>query len=187
MKKKNQQKGVTLIEMLVVTAIFLILIEAILGVFISNVRVQRRILKTQEQLDQLSYALDYMSRTLRMAKKDSTGKCLSMTGKNYYIQFDESDQPSIIQFLNSEGHCQQFKLNNFEIALRTSSDNDQANLGGAQPLTSKSSFRVTSQRFNLIGDDDNSQPRVTIFLEAEISEGKKITLQTSISQRDIKK
>jgi hypothetical protein len=188
--RKNRQKGETLIETLVVTGIFLILIGAILGLFISNTRIQRRILTTQELLDQLSHTLEYMSRTLRMARKDLKGDCLGTAGINYVVLLDESNQPSIIRFLNSEGRCQQFQLKDFEIASKISPDGTQKRLEEEAPLislTANTSFRVTSQKFNLVGDDSSHQPRVTTFLEAEISGGKKIKLQTSISQRNLNK
>jgi hypothetical protein len=47
--------------------------------------------------------------------------------------------------------------------------------------------KITALRFNLQGapQGDGSQPRVTIFIEAETKGGKKLRFQTTISQRDL--
>ncbi|GAI33847.1 unnamed protein product, partial [marine sediment metagenome] len=60
---------------------------SISGVFISGFRGQRSALSSQRLLDQTSYALEYMSRALRMASKQTADipACLSQDGLNYEI------------------------------------------------------------------------------------------------------
>ena len=179
---KMKSRGVSLIEMLAAVAIFAITIGAISGLFISAIRTQRRILATQELLDQTSYVLEYMGRALRMAKKDTSLVCLS-TAKNYENGIDW------IRFLKSESAtgtdvCYYFYLSGNRI---------YESKGGAAGISLTSEkLTVNFLKFVVSGDDlptDTLQPRVTIFLEifgkGATGEQPKIQIQTSISQRPL--
>jgi len=72
----NKQKGFTLIEVIVVMAVFLSIIAGAISIFISIIIYQKRILSEGELLSQTSYATEYMSKALRMADIDETGECL---------------------------------------------------------------------------------------------------------------
>ncbi|TSC95047.1 MAG: hypothetical protein CEN87_59 [Parcubacteria group bacterium Licking1014_1] len=72
----KSSKGFTLIELIVVIAVFLFVIGAAIGIFISIMQHQKRILSEQELLNQASYIMEYMSKAMRMARKDLTGDCL---------------------------------------------------------------------------------------------------------------
>jgi len=186
MPTNSTNKGVSLIEMLAAVAIFAITVGAISGIFISAIRTQRRILAIQELLDQTSYVLEYMGRALRMAKKDSSGTCIS-AGNNY----ENVSGISSIRFINYDGLCQEFFSENNQLKEKKSSDNTAANLPpSGTPITS-TKLTVNSIKFNPSGqsESDTLQPRVTIFLEIEGREAAgsrpKIQIQTSISQRDL--
>lgn len=177
-----KQKGVTLVEMLAAVAIFSITVGAISGLFISAIRAQRRVLATQELLDQTSYVLEYMGRALRMAKKDTSLVCLSAE-KNYENGIDW------IKFLKFEyatgaDVCYRFYLSGNRIY--------ESKGGAAGIALTSEKLTVNSLKFAISGDDlptDILQPRVTIFLEIEstrITESPpKIQIQTSISQRNL--
>ena len=181
------QKGVTLIEMLVAVTVFAITVGAISGIFISGIRTQRRVLATQELLDQTSYVLEYMGRALRMAKKDLTGNCLTTAGTKYNYESDLGR----IRFLNYDNKCQEFYLAG-NILMERKSDDGTPTWIIDLPLTS-SHLQVNSFKINLSGQaqppTDYLQPRVTIFLEIlgrETGLGRpKIQIQTSVSQRDL--
>lgn len=173
------QKSFTLVEMLVVIGIFSLVVEAIVGIFISAISVQRKILATQEVLDQISYVLDYMSRAIRMAKKDDIEiyniqkNCLNGDKVNYEIDTFS------LKFRNSKNECQRFYLSNNQIW--------EEREGIILPLTSQK-VKVINLKFQTSGEGQNDflQPSVTIFLEIE-GTGKyvpKMRIQTTISQRD---
>jgi prepilin-type N-terminal cleavage/methylation domain-containing protein len=175
-------RGFTLMELLVVIAIFSIAIGAISGIFVSILSSQRRVLAEQEILNQISYAIEYMGRAIRMAKKDDvsfsgqTKNCLFGDKVNY-----ETPTESELRFRNYQNQCQRFFLSGNQIYEQKDYDT-----GGPQfPLTSPA-LRVNSLKFRISGQDqtDNLQPRVTIFMEVE-RRGRKIQLQTTISQRDL--
>lgn len=178
----KKEKSFTLIELMVATAIFLMILTMISGFFISAIRAQRMVLANQEVSDQISYALEYMSRSLRMAKKELGEGCLSQRGLNY----ESTRGGSGLKFINTlEGNdCQEFFLENNQLKYWKRST------GQTFPLTSNT-LKINSLIFNLIGQhqDDDFQPRVTIFLEMSRkgSEGEslKIQIQTTISQRNL--
>jgi len=178
-KESYANKGVSLIEMLAAVAVFAITIGAISGIFISAVRSQRRILATQELLDQTSYALEYMGRALRMAVKDKNGDCIP-AGLNY----QKTHGGEGIKFKNYEGNCQEFYLDGTRLK--------EERAGSGNYLTSPA-LEINS--FNIGPDSswspppDLNQPRVTISLKIlgrEAIEGRPvIQIQTSISQRPL--
>lgn len=183
-RKFRWQAGFTLIEMLTALAVFLIAIGSIVGLFLSAIRNQMYILANQELFNQTSYALEYMSRSLRMARKDIDGNCIGKN--NNYIQPNSS---STIRFLNYQNKCQEFLLESGQLKEKKSSDNTSTNLGSALPLTSDS-LQINSLSFNLIGQDqtDNLQPKVTIILDISsraFPSPPRLRIQTTISQRSL--
>jgi len=162
-------KGFTLIEISVATAIFVLVTTVATGLFVSSLRAQRQALATQEVLAQTSYLMEYMSRALRMARKDLLGECIPVK-LNY--QFENN----CLKFRNYQGDCQQFCLD----GTRLKDENDNY-------LTS-ASFEVSSFNVDLSGQYqppiDYLQPKITIFLDIKGKEQSKVKIQTTISQRN---
>ncbi len=179
---KPKNKGFTLVELMVTITIFSIIIEIILGIFILGIRQQRISLNTQLTLDQLSYALEFMSRSLRMAKKELGENCLTVIGYNYE---NPSNNSFSIRFINTlDGNdCQEFFLEDGQLKYRKDINNSSETF----PLTSTSTLEITALTFTLEGasQEDKLQPKVSIYLEAtsKIDPARKIKIQTTISQR----
>ncbi len=175
--KKN---GFTLIELMVAITLFAIVIGAVSGVFVSGLREQRRALASAELLDQTSYVLEYMSRALRMAKKEIDEGCLLNHGLNYEIT-----PRGGLRFINhlEEDDCQEFFLENNQLMYWKQSTNQTL------PLTSEN-LEIVSLNFRLRGEDqaDNLQPRVTISFNVRAGVGDirpYIIIQTTVSQRNL--
>ena len=163
-------KAFTLIEMVVSVAIFTLLVSAGSGIFLSALRAQRQSLATQEVLDQASYLMEYMSKALRMAKKDMAGLCTGTAKLNYAFE------NQCIEFKNYQGTCQQFCLDGTRLK------DENGNYLTSDNLT-VSSFNVElSGQYQ--APIDSQQPRMTIFLKIQGKEGSKIEIQTTISQRN---
>ncbi len=184
MALKNN-KGFVLIEMLVAVAMFMIIIVSITSLSVSAIRNQKMVLATQEISGQASYALEYISRALRMAQKDSGGGCVSVNGN--YKNNPSSDS---IVFLNHYGKCQQFYLDvGGELKEKKSTDATQGGfLTGASLMSDH--ITINSLDFHLIGADntDNLQPRVVIALDAQaasVAGSPRLKIQTTISQRNL--
>ncbi len=171
---KTNKNGFTLIELLIVSSIFSVILIALSGLFISALKVEKNILETKEFLGQASYAVEYITRALRMAKKDKAGSCINI-GRNYEI----SSGDSRIRFVNSlQGDkCQEFFLSNGQIKY----DN------GIQitDLTS-SDIKIENLKFALSGDVSNDlfQPFLTVYVEARIGKASPVAIQTGVSQRN---
>jgi len=173
-----EHKGFTLVEMMVSMLIFSIIVGVVTGLFVSAIRLQKYNLAYQQLLNQTSYAMEYMARAIRMARKDD-GTC-GFSGKNY--QWTDNS----IEFQTYDGECQTFYLDlgNGLIKATKTGENGYNDI----PLTSDN-FRVKSLNFKVSGDDpgDGFQPRVTIFIEIEgrgRSPQPRIEIQTTISQRN---
>lgn len=179
-KMKN---GFTLVEILVAMAIFSIIIGISLTIFLSALQAQRKALASQRLVDQTGYVLEYMSRALRMVKKQTaeSPSCLSQNGLNYEITRGGKG----LKFLNYQSICQEFFLDVNLKRLKEAKEDSEEFLTSAE-------LEVESFNIKLMGesDQDTDQPRVTLFLKIK-GKGQKpeekpeIKIQTTISQRGL--
>lgn len=189
----KKQRAYTLIEVLISIAIFFIVVAGPTGLFIFSLKNQNRILGTREIVDNASHVFEYMSRALRMARKElnctdrinpETCACLKNSGYGFNyeithngkgIKFKTSQQPSV---------CQEFFWDTTDNRLKETKN-------GSDPIALTSDdLEVVSFKFKESGftQDDNDQPRVVFFLEiTKKSEviSPKIKIQTVISQRNL--
>ena len=192
------KKGFTLIELIVVIAVFLLIVGAAVSIFISIVQHQKIILAEQELLNQTSYVLEYMSKALRMAGKDLTGECLTDTfgttypGYNYLLTHYIDGIYTGIKFVNHSDIneitglpiCHEFYLDvddsnpEYHIAVLKEKKDGLPSSGVAltsdRLLINSVKFGINGKIDFIAGDDmgasgDNSiQPRVTIFLDIQV-------------------
>lgn len=204
MENKNK-KGFTLVEVIVVIAVFLFIIGTAVMLFLSIVQHQRRLLSQQELLNQTSYVLEYMSKAMRMAKKDDSGNCLS-AGNIYELTHlnEATGKYGGIKFVNqsdvdSQGYeaCQEFYLDTDGILKedKTYPPNSIIPPSFQVPLSSE---KVTINSINFVingnkntiaaNEDDSLQPRVTISMQMQILNGNQqsdLKIQTTVSQRNL--
>jgi len=189
-------RGYSLIEILVAVAIFTIVVAGPTGFFVSSLKGQIKSLASQKLLDNTSYTLEYISRSLRMAKKEigcldindpTTCPCLKTQGYGFNYENPDGDI-SAIRFINYNGECQEFFWDKNDNRLKESK-----NEATPVALTSEE-LEIISLKFNLSGEsqDDTDQPRVTLFLDLKGGKGQKILelrpeikIQTTISQRNL--
>ncbi|MDD5145537.1 MAG: type II secretion system protein [Candidatus Pacebacteria bacterium] len=187
MDTRIKNKGFTLVEMMVAITIFSVIVGAAIGVFVSSMKSQRKVLAEQEILDQTSYALEYISRAIRMAKKDSGPECLSLDNLNYE---KTSSGTGGIKFKTYLGdYCQEFFRECsggkcYLVERKTEIDTGfitENNL--TAPNLNVASFNIGPA--DTWSQDDSLQPAITIFFEIEGKENSKISIQTTISQRNL--
>jgi len=168
------KKGYTLIEILVAIFIFSILALALAESFVSASRAQRKALAETQVINSTSYVLEYMSRALRMAKKDSSGSCVVQPNTNYQVL----DNGNGIKFKNYKNECQTFSLGGAE--------GKQIVENQSVPLT-PSDLEVKNLEFTVTGDTPGSQPLVTIKFQIQKRDQPetKIEIQTAVSQRNL--
>ena len=80
-----------MVELIVVMAVFLFVIGAGMGIFISLIQNQRKVLAEQEVLNQLSYVEEYMSKALRTAEVEN---------EDCFKDFQGTDHPGYIYLLD---------------------------------------------------------------------------------------
>jgi len=176
------KKGFTIIELVVGATIFLLLLGGGLGVLVYSLRVQRKLLQKQQALGEIGlFDMEYMSRALRMAKKQSMGgSCLeeNVTYEN------SSGDISAIKFINhmQDDACQEFFLD--EGGLMYDMHAEDGNRDDAFRLTSPK-VDISRLQFH-IQQEIEKQTRVTIVIEFT-GEGLSdaLTLQTTVSQRNL--
>jgi len=187
MNNKNQKSnGTTIIELVVVLAVFMIIIEVTFSIFISIVKHQKRILVEQEVLNQTSYITEYISRTVRDAVKDTTGGCLLDSSRIYLLTHYDSLAGFYggIKFVTKDNVCQEFFLDTDGVLKEIKNAQAPQNI-----LSSK--FKIKYVRFIINGDkslsiasfSDAVQPRVTMALDIEVQTG--LTQQEKIIQTTI--
>jgi len=180
---EDKKSGFTLTEMLVGMAIFSLILVAVSGIFVSAIRIQKRALVAEEISRETSYLLEYMSRALRMARKDDVGggaNCLAGDKTNYEII--NTATSTGIRFRNYKDQCQEFYLDKATYQL-------MEKIGSATSTLTSPNLRVNYFYVNIFGAEqgDNQQPRVTITMEItkrNVSQPK-VRVQTTISQRQL--
>ena len=181
-------KGFTLVELLVAVAVFSIIGGIASEVLVSGLRAQRKSLAYQELLDESSYLMEYMSRSLRMAKKDLSGTCLTTAGPKY--NYETNGSRDRIRFLNYQNICQEFFLDGNQLKERESTDDTADNPQFVQTSSPLTSGNLQVNLFQIDpfyggwSQDDNLQPKVTFSLEIQGKEQAKIKIQTTVSQRN---
>jgi len=181
-----KNKGLTLIELLVATVMMSLVIAAIVVIFTASIRGQIRNLASQELSDQTSYVVEYISRALRMAKKDSDGLCTGDASLNYIKTINNG-----IKFLNYRDECQEFY---WATTTDISKLVEEVGGGSAVDLTSDEveviSFEIGPD--DSWGDEDSLQPRVTMLFDIrskasgiKASQQPEIVIQVTVSQRNL--
>ncbi len=179
---KDKKNGFTLTEILVGMAIFSLIFTTVSGIFISAVRIQKRALAAEEISREASYLLEYISRALRMAKKDDIGgvDCLGGDKTNYEII--NTAASTGIRFRNYKDQCQEFYLDKTTYQL-------VQKIGSATSTLTSPNLRVNYFNIKILGADqgDGQQPRVTITMEITKPHTfqPKIKVQTTVSQRQL--
>jgi prepilin-type N-terminal cleavage/methylation domain-containing protein len=194
MKQNNKKNGFTLVEILVAISIFALIMVVAGGLFVHVLQSQKKVLAYQELFDQTSYIMEYITRGIRMAKKQRGATdpitCLTTVGRNYELVGASPHHLRFIRWdhLTATSTCYEFRLtaNRLEVSR---------NRGVSwAPLTSPG-LTVTNLRFNIIGDTSPAeppllQPKITILFVVEGREyipgiRPRIHLQTTVSQRDL--
>lgn len=176
-KRSFYKRGATLIEMLVVITVLSIFLTAVVSLFSSAIREQRKGMDRAYLLNQGSFVGEYVSRALRMAQKDTTGGCITI-GFNYEITRGGNG----IKFLNyrTANNCQEFYVENKVLKVVKN--------GIVHDMTAPS-LSVENLNFHISGEaeGDGLQPKVTFSwkLRSIGLTPQDLILQTTISQREL--
>ena len=190
MKDKEQKKGFTLIEMLVATALFLTVITASIGIFLSTIMANSKINAMQKVENEVRYIMEIISKEIRL-------------GTIYYDYYEEvygesfKNPVPIIALRDNADNISYFALNGD--AMSSGIVQMSLNDGDTWSDLSTDSIIVDSLDFYLLPDSNPfvqdaeiiKQPMVILYLQAHYnkqnaSDGQ-IKIQTVISSRQYKK
>jgi len=158
--RNKKQEGFTLIELMVSSAIFVVLISVASGTFISALRTQRIVTDLSESMNNVSFVIEQIAREIRVGFEFSGG------GKR-------------LQFTNSDGVLIEYRHLDKGIQRRENSE-------GWETITSPD-VEVGDLRFLLRGEEsgDGEPPRVTITMSVVGEKGIEVNLQTTVSSRNL--
>lgn len=186
------KKGFTLAEVLVAVSVFSILVVIMSSAFIHALKIQRYNLAHQGLLDQTSFAMEYMSRHIRMAKTRIAGMsnlaCNNVDpNRNYHV---DGGTIQFIQYRYESGQvnptlvCTEFSLSGGRLRETVRDMNTGAEI--FESYLTSDNLAVTNFEVQ-VEDELQKQPLVEINLDIEhdADDTIKIEIQTSISQRDL--
>jgi Tfp pilus assembly protein PilW len=169
--RRTYPRGLSLVEIIAATTLFLVVMSAALGAFTFIIRLQSRELALQANLDNIRTTLEIMVRAIRQAEPNTLDATTCGTS---CLQFTHSDPV--------KGNMQ-YRL------LGASINENNATYAGNPgiPITT-ADVVIDKLNFNIIGGDpsDGQQPLVTINLQLHSVTQPNIVLsfQTSASLRN---
>lgn len=168
-------RGVTLLELMVSVALFAITILMSTQIFQTVLEGQRQAVASQDMQESIRYVFERVSKEIRTAVKDETGVCNAAPGKIYRVAGGGSE----IVFLNYKGQCIRYFLNNKRLSI-------QRNGGAIQNMT-PANLVITRTLFQVTDNSDYVQAKVLMRLQMEISvknqSTQKLNVQTLVSSR----
>jgi len=196
----SMKMGYTLIEVLVAISIFTITIAVPSGFLVSSIRSQRKILASQELVSSASYTLEYISKALRMAKKeinctghseglDTPSDCSCLTTNGWGFNYEITREGKGVRFINYEDICEEFFWDTTDNRLK-----EIKGIGAESVVLTPDELEVVSFSTGFTdswGQNEDKQARVTLFLAVKaknlVSFGSEpeIKVQTTISQRNL--
>jgi prepilin-type N-terminal cleavage/methylation domain-containing protein len=175
----KSRRGFTLIEIITAAGLFGILMTVVIGSFLLVLRAQRTILAEKRISENVNFAIEFMSRQMRVAARDN-GSC-GTSGFTF-----TAAAASDVRFLNTDLECNRFFL--ADSAIRYFNSNLMPT---ATNLTDAAVVRIDDLRFTLqgAGAADNEQPRIRIFIRASGATPDtariSLILQTTVSSRKL--
>ncbi len=155
------KKGFTLVEVMVASGIFALIVVVVASIYVTVISSQRRTFAVQDALDSSRFALESMARSIRQSSVSSAGgSTLELTG--------HPDKGNITYILNN-GRLEE----------------------NGQPITADNVVVETLIfRPQGTGATDGEQPRITILMEVRSKNTKEteqhhVPIQTTITPRGL--
>lgn len=181
----KNEKGISLVELVLAVAIFSIVVTIASGMFINSIKAQKAIIAKQNVSSDLRYSADFMLKELRMSQINSTDPTLTFKNASGVQLIDSNSPSSTLDFINSNGDEIIYSLSGGKIM--------RENFTAATSVQSVSSdmVEITSLRFVLNNWDlsrgaaSSVSPLITVWIKARsrTGTGESIEFQTSISPR----
>ena len=182
---RKEQRGFTLIELIVSVAIFAIVMTAVAAAYLNLINIDRQTRGTNDLVNNLSFGLDSMSRAIRTGTQY---QCGGYGGTNCALS-----PSSTFTFMDSEtpSHQITYLLSGGQIGECNTLTTGPGCSAATATFFTDSRITVTSLEFYVsgVGTGDTSQPRVTFTIHGTLSTGPMSTVtfttQTTATERGI--
>jgi len=173
----NNKEGLTLLELTVAVAIFSVMMLALTQIFNMVIRGQRNAIAAQNIQESMRYAMEVMSKEIRMAQKDvgGPGQCPLVGNGDVYSINAQGDK---LYLKNYQGKCVTYSLNGTRLEIERN---------GISNFITPDEIKVSNLAFSIVDNVGVDQSMVTMKMDIE-AVGKamhkqSVTLQTTISAR----
>lgn len=177
-------KGFTLIEIMIATVVFLLIMVAAIGALVTTSNAAKNSKALRSAMDNVNYAMDNISRSLRLGSlyncgsnitlpTSSTSDCLSGASEIAFMASGSTTQNTSFRLNSSSGSIERCEGKRTPECLTLTSDD----------------VEITDLEFYTRGSNvsDSSQPSVLIFIKGEVTINGEVTefaLQNYVSQRN---
>ena len=180
LKKLKSVKGVSLIELIVSVALFSVLILSATGIFKMVIDGQRSSISAQNVQENMRYAMEKMSKEIRMAQVSNQDCGSGATNK----VFNTANGGEELYFKNQNGDCITYYLENNRLKVIAGADAATGFVTPAKIEVSNLKFYVND---DLIGDSPSVQPYVVMVMDVraigQAIHEQKMKIQMTISSR----
>lgn len=155
--------GFTLIELIIASSLFVVLISVASGAFINTLRTQRIIMNLSESMNNTSFTIEQIAREVRVG-----------------FQFEGGGDT--LEFTNSSGDLVKYTL----VSLDSNTKGiERSENGGVGETITSPDVNIDNLEFILQGEEagDGEPPRITILISVKSEKDIKVNLQTTISSR----
>src|SRR3989344_5283610 len=190
----ENNKGFTLLEMLISMAIFTIAVFIVMTTLFSITNVQKKVIAKQSAEDNLRFAFESMTKEIRTGKVYHCGTSGTITLPRDCL-FPSGDSTNSFTFKNSVGQTVTYQVYNNQLVKSSDGNLTDCVFGPCikcQKLTSLDLVIVNKVNFYVSGSaaGDGLQSLATIVLEGQVLDPKnigtaKLNLQTTISKRGL--
>ncbi len=188
MPRIKNEKGVSLIELMVAMALFSILILSATGIFKMVVDGQRNAISAQNVQENMRYALEKISKEIRMAGVSNHDCEAIFTPPAAAVNkvFNTVDSGGKIYFKTKDENCVAYYLENNRLKIMSG-----IGAGAVTDFITPSAIEVSNLKFyvddDLIGAFHSKQPYVTMVMEVKaiglaVNE-QRIKIQITVSSR----
>lgn len=182
MNLKSKQSGFSLIELLVSTALFTLIMISAMSIFNMVLKDQRTALAVQNVQESLKYFLEMTGKEIRMAQRNNGG-CSGIPNNQIYL-VSSSTYSDMLSFKNYHKQCVSYYLSNDNGVKRFTINRD-----GISDYASPDSININNLSFLLRpeGGLNNYQPAITVDFIAQAvgltASSSLIQIQTTLTSR----
>ena len=200
----NNQKGFSLLEMMVAISIFIIIVVVTMDIFKNSIENQKNIVAVQNTQESMRYVFEVISKEIRLAKESNTDCDSIITSLGFpsvtansklYHSALTNDGKNILYFKNKDDECVAYYIENDSNGvsrLKIFRDDISDGFDNTSFYITPDEINVNSFDFKIIDNTISAintlQPRATVRMEIIANNSQDIykqtiNIQTTISSR----